>query len=124
MITPYDDNSTTTVSNYLRTFKLDSLQLVLSEQLVSTPISNQCSVDQTNNLLFLADISNNKALEFDLETGTLNGDYFTIVNISNVYVKQADDTDQGTLDIFDLNTYITQFNVCFQNCYNRLKYIF
>ena len=121
LITPYDDNSTTTVSNYLRTFKLDSLQLVLSEQLVSTPISNQCSVDQTNNLLFLADISNNKALEFDLETGTLNGDYFTIANISNVYVKQADDTDQGTLDIFDLNTYITQFNVCFQNCYNRLK---
>ena len=121
LITPYDDNSTTMVSNYLRTFKLDSLQLVISQQLVSTPISNQCSVDQTNNLLFISDISNNKALEFDLETGTLNGDYFTVNNISNVYVKQADDTDQGPLDIFDLNTYITQFNLCFQNCYNRLK---
>ena len=121
LITPYDDDSTTTVSNYLRTFKLDSLQLVFSQELVSTPISNQCSVDKTNNLLFISDISNNKALEFDLDTGTLNGDYFTVNNISNVYVKQADDTDQGPLDIFDLNTYITQFNLSFLNCYNRLK---
>ena len=122
LITPYDDNSKIKISNNLWAIALNNPISTTSVQLPSAQISYGCSVDGLTNNLLVGDITNNQIVQFNLS----NLEPTTVIpmtNISNIYSRSGNFIDQGALNIYDLDTYITQLNLCFQNCYKKLQFL-
>lgn len=119
LITPYDDDSITTTNNNLYSVQLNDPSNFSAVALPESPISYGCVIDSINNELLVGDIYNNQVIQFSLANLSTIGN-IPLTNISNIYSRSGNFIDQGKLDIYNLDTYITQLNLCFQNCYNKL----
>ena len=86
---------------------------------VTGDVVKALSRDSTTQALYLGSIANNQIVQYSSNLTVVSN--FGISNVLNVYTHDADAFDAGDVNIYDLQTYLTQINQCFLDVYSKFS---